>query len=100
VIKDNKLQEVQFYLDRSQDSLLTVLRSIVGNPRLQGDERLTALKMMGDFHHEVANFIWQKICEGESKGYALASDHNAAVRQAPVPESDRKTTGLEIEKTA
>jgi hypothetical protein len=56
--------------------------------------------MMGDFHHEVANFIWQKICEGESKGYALASDHNAAVRQAPVPESDRKTTGLEIEKTA
>jgi hypothetical protein len=97
VIKDNKLQEVQFYLDRSQDSLLTVLRSIVGNPRLQGDERLTALKMMGDFHHEVANFIWQKICEGESKGYAQASDHNAAVRQSPTPE---KTSGVEVEKTA
>ncbi len=77
----SKLQEVQFYLDRSQDSLLTVLRSIIGNPRLQADERLTALKMMGDFHHQVADFIWQKICEGESKGYALASDHNAAVRQ-------------------
>ena len=69
-----KIQEVQFYLDRSQDSLLAVLRSIVGNPRLQADERLTALKMMGDFHHEVADFIWQKICEGETKGYALASD--------------------------
>lgn len=81
-----KLQEVQFYLDRSQDSLLLVLRSIVGNPRLQADERLTALKMMGDFHHEVANFIWQKICEGESKGYALASDHNEGVRQAQAVE--------------
>lgn len=79
--KNQKIQEVQFYLDRSQDSLLTVLRSIIGNPRLQADERLTALKMMGDFHHEVADFIWQKICEGESKGYALASDHNEAVRQ-------------------
>lgn len=100
MIKNNKLQEVQFYLDRSQDSLLTVLRSIVGNPRLQGEERLTALKMMGDFHHEVANFIWQKICEGESKGYALASDHNATVRQSPTPESDRKTSGFEVEKTA
>lgn len=97
MIKNNKLQEVQFYLDRSQDSLLTVLRSIVGNPRLQGEERLTALKMMGDFHHEVANFIWQKICEGESKGYALASDHNAAVRQSP---TTGQTAGLEVEKTA
>lgn len=81
-----KIQEVQFYLDRSQDSLLAVLRSIVGNPRLQADERLTALKMMGDFHHEVADFIWQKICEGETKGYALASDHNAAQRQAQAVE--------------
>lgn len=100
MIKNNKLQEVQFYLDRSQDSLLTVLRSIVGNPRLQGDERLTALKMMGDFHHEVANFIWQKICEGESKGYILASDHNAAVRQSQNPESSLQGGSLEIEKTA
>jgi hypothetical protein len=56
--------------------------------------------MMGDFHQEVANFIWQKICEGESKGYALASDHNAEVRQSPAPASAQKTSGLEIEKTA
>jgi hypothetical protein len=86
VTNSEKIQEVQFYLDRSQDSLLAVLRSIVGNPRLQADERLTALKMMGDFHHEVADFIWQKICEGETKGYALASDHNAAQRQAQAVE--------------
>ncbi len=76
----NKIDEVQFYLDRSQDALLTVLRSVVGNPRLQGDERLNALKMMGDFHHQVAEFIWQKICEGENKGYAMASDAIAAQR--------------------
>lgn len=82
-----KIDEVQFYLDRSQDSLLSVLRSIVGNPRLQGDERLNALKLMGDFHHEVANFIWQKICEGEGKGYALASDVNTAKRQAEANDS-------------
>lgn len=81
-----KIQEVQFYLDRSQDSLLSVLRSIIGNPRLQADERLTALKMMGDFHQEVADFIWQKICEGESKGYALVSDHNETARQAQAVE--------------
>jgi hypothetical protein len=42
--------------------------------------------MMGDFHHEVADFIWQKICEGETRGYALASDHNAAQRQAQAVE--------------
>jgi hypothetical protein len=96
----NKIQEVQFYLDRSQDSLLSVLRSIVGNPRLQPDERLTALKMMGDFHHEVANFIWQKICEGESKGYALASDHNAAERKPVAHEPHRPAPGGELEKTA
>lgn len=82
-----KIEEVQFYLDRSQDSLLSVLRSIVGNPRLQGDERLNALKLMGDFHHEVANFIWQKICEGEGKGYALASDAVSAKRQAEASET-------------
>ncbi len=96
---NNKIQEVQFYLDRSQDSLLAVLRSIVGNPRLQGDERLTALKLMGDFHHEVANFIWQKICEGESKGYAQASDHNAAVRHSVSVDPQPKTQGIELEKT-
>ncbi len=83
----SKIDEVQFYLDRSQDSLLAVLRSIVGNPRLQGDERLNALKMMGDFHHEVANFIWQKICEGENRGYALASDAIEAQRQADTHEN-------------
>ena len=82
-----KIDEVQFYLDRSQDSLLSVLRSIVGNPRLQGDERLNALKLMGDFHHEVANFIWQKICEGEGKGYALASEVTVAKRQVEANES-------------
>lgn len=83
-----KTQEVQFYLDRSQDSLLTVLRSIVGNPRLHNEERLHALKMMGDFHHEVANFIWQKICEGEGKGYALASEAKCGAEvAAQTPES-------------
>lgn len=79
---NKKIQEVEFYLNRSQDSLLTVIRSIVGNPRLDGDERLAALKLMGDFHREVANFIWQKICEGESKGYSLASESRATQRQA------------------
>jgi hypothetical protein len=87
VTNRTKIDEVQFYLDRSQDSLLSVLRSIVGNPRLQGDERLNALKLMGDFHHEVANFIWQKICEGEGKGYALASEVNVAKRQVEANES-------------
>jgi hypothetical protein len=87
VTNRSKIDEVQFYLDRSQDSLLAVLRSIVGNPRLQGDERLNALKMMGDFHHEVANFIWQKICEGENRGYALASDAIEAQRQADTHEN-------------
>jgi hypothetical protein len=99
VTNNNKIQEVQFYLDRSQDSLLAVLRSIVGNPRLQGDERLTALKLMGDFHHEVANFIWQKICEGESKGYEQASDHNAVVRQSARLDPQPKNQGIELEKT-
>jgi hypothetical protein len=82
VTNRSKIPEGQFYLDRSQDSLLALLRSIVGNPRLQADEHLAALKLMGDFHHEVANFIWKKICEGESKGYTQASNHNAAVQQS------------------
>jgi hypothetical protein len=43
--------------------------------------------MMGDFHHEVANFIWQKICEGENRGYALASDAIEAQRQADTHEN-------------
>jgi hypothetical protein len=42
----------------------------------------------------------QKICEGESKRYALANDHSAAARQFLAPEGARKTSGLEIKKTA
>lgn len=85
VTNSTKLEEVQFYLDRSQDSLLTMLRSIVANPRLHNDERLTALKMMGDFHHQVADFIWQKICDGESEKYALARQSAGECRQASSP---------------
>lgn len=94
-----KIEEVQFYLDRSQDSMLAVLRSIIGNPRLQLDERMSALKLMGDFHQQVADFIWQKICEGECKGYALLSDQAEAKRQEEARrQAEAQTASLCVEQ--
>lgn len=69
----SKIEEVQFYLDRSQDSLLATLRSILTNPRISDDERLQALRMMSDYHQEVFEFITARILDGEQRGLEMAA---------------------------
>ena len=68
----SKQEEVQFYLDRSQEALLTVLRSVIGNPRLGGEEQLEVLRSLGSHHRQISDLIDQRIAQGEKKGYELA----------------------------
>jgi hypothetical protein len=68
----SKIEEVQFYLDRSQECLVAVLRSIITNPRLPEEEKFLALKMIAEHHQTVASFVGQQLREGELKGYKIA----------------------------
>ena len=65
-------QEVQFYLDRSQEALITLLRSILTNPRLTPEEQFTALKSLGEHHRQIWGLVEGKLAEGERKGLELA----------------------------
>lgn len=77
-----KLNEVQFYLDRSKDSLLATLRSVISNPRLSDEDRMLLLRMMGDHHRQVFELIDSRIQEGERKGTALAEARLLSVQGA------------------
>ncbi len=68
----SKIEEVQFYTDRSKDALVTIIRSVVQNPRISDEERLKALKMMAEHHSQIAEFIAGRILEGERKGMEMA----------------------------
>lgn len=68
----SKLSEVQFYLDRSKDALLAVLRSVLANPRLSDDDRVQLLRMLSEHHHQIHELIDGKIQQGERNGIELA----------------------------
>ncbi len=77
-----KLNEVQFYLDRSKDSLLATLRSVLTNPRLSDEDRMLLLRMMGDHHRQVFELIDSRIQEGERKGTAMAKAQLLSAQEA------------------
>ena len=68
----SKLNEVQFYLDRSKDSLLSTLRSVITNPRLSDADCMVLLRMMSDHHLAVHQLISGRIEQGEQNGLAMA----------------------------
>jgi len=72
VLCRTKLDEVQFYLDRSKDSLLATLRSVITNPRLSDDDRMVLLRMMSDHHHQIFGLIDERIRKGEENGLEMA----------------------------
>ncbi len=80
----SKLSEVQFYLDRSKDSLLATLRSVITNPRLSDDDRMLLLRMMSDHHHQIFELIDSRIEQGERKGMEMA-EAQFATRPAAKP---------------
>ena len=71
----SKAEEVQFYLDRSKEALLMVLRSIIDNPRLANQERIDSLRVLVEHHASIANFITTRITDGENKGRELQRAH-------------------------
>lgn len=72
----SKEEEVQFYLDRSKEALIMVLRSIIDNPRLASQERIDSLRMLVEHHASIANFIATRITDGQEKGRELQRLHN------------------------
>ncbi len=54
VVNIQKSEEVKFYLDRTIDSALQVMRSIVGNPRLSTEEQIAAIQAIADFHGSIS----------------------------------------------
>lgn len=66
----SKIEEVQFYLDRSQDALNLVVRSILDNPRIPDLERLMAFRMLAEHHATIATFIASRITGGAMQGQA------------------------------
>jgi hypothetical protein len=68
----SKIEEVQFYLDRSQECCIAVLRSILTNPRLPEQDKFECLRLIAEHHQMVGSFVAQQLDDGERKGYALA----------------------------
>jgi hypothetical protein len=83
----SKIEEVQFYLDRSQDALNMVVRSILDNPRIPDLERMMAFRMLAEHHGAIAVFIASRVTEGASQGYAKAdSECGTDVQDRATPE--------------
>ncbi len=80
----SKIEEVQFYLDRSLDALVTLLRSIIDNPRVPDTERVEALRKLADHHGSIANFIFARISAGEQQGLERRAAEEASSK-APTP---------------
>ena len=68
----SKQNEVQFYLDRSREAVVTILRSIISNPRLSDEERFSALKQIAGHHNDITELVGSRLTAGEQKGYSLA----------------------------
>jgi len=73
VVASRKDQEVQFYLDRSKESVITILKSIVDNPRLSDSEQFQAMHTLASHHFAIAQLIQEKLNNGEQRGYDLAA---------------------------
>ena len=65
--------EVQFYLDRSKESMLTLLRSIINNPRVPEAEQFRLLRLIAEHHAMIAELIAQRLIAGEEHGIQLAA---------------------------
>lgn len=72
MVSRSKEEEVRFYTDRSQEALITVLKSVMYNPRLSDRERFDAFSLIEQHHRAIADFVHQRLCDGERKGYELA----------------------------
>ena len=46
--------EVQFYLDRTIDAAVMIMRSIVHNPTIAIEDQIEALRRIADFHGSIA----------------------------------------------
>lgn len=53
-----KESEVSFYKDRTNESALRLVRSIIGNPRLTGEEQLNLLLDIADTHRVISTFLF------------------------------------------
>ena len=74
----SKEDEVQFYLDRSKESVITILKSVISNPRLEEAERFAALRMLTEHHQAIADLLKQRLEQGEQRGYELARMYQKA----------------------
>ncbi len=68
-----KNEEVQFYLDRTIDSAVMIMRSILNNPRLGAEEQVEALNRIAEFHGSIALDL-QKGIYGRSVSLSLKPD--------------------------
>ena len=89
----SKSEEVQFYLDRSKEALLMVLRSVIENPRLANQDRLEYLRLLAEHHAAIALFIETRISDGEKKGRELQAN---AAKPQPISEDERSRLQYEV----
>ena len=72
-----KSDEVQFYLDRTIDSALRIMRSILNNPRMSPLEQIDELKRIADFHGSIALDL-ERCIHGKGVSLSLKDDHKAS----------------------
>jgi len=66
---ERKNAEIQFYTDRTIDSLIKIVRSIVDNPMLSADDRIEALLRIANLHGSISLDLQEKI---HGKGVSLS----------------------------
>jgi hypothetical protein len=73
----SKIEEVQFYLDRNKEAVITLIQSILQNPRLDDHERFAAMRALGEHHRVIADFVCGCLEAGQQKGYAIEAQSHA-----------------------
>jgi hypothetical protein len=63
-----KSEEVQFHLDRSLESTLKLIRSVIDNPSLDPSEQLAYVKMVSEHHRRMATEIESYVVAGLQRG--------------------------------
>lgn len=79
-----KAQEVEFYLDRSKESALRIINSILGNPTVTGAEEIVLLRKIASQHAWIATVLGSKIDSALRNSDAIEEPNRSQSSALPI----------------
>ena len=74
MVKEQKEQEVEFYLDRSREAAITIIKSVASDPRLREEEAMKMLFSIAKQHRQICELIESCWIQAEKK---LFTEYNS-----------------------